>query len=163
MNQLRHFQSSAQTLLKALTLTSDEFEEVFKSTSFSIWDIDRNGVISVFEVFAGITMISGLSARDKFRCDIYVVLFFLFDFNNENKITLCDLQVLCHLSVLSVCKIFGYFSDIGPHEILEITVGFPEYEKIDLATMLDFCMNQPNITSFISICERLTNLNKAYD
>ena len=75
---------------------------------------------------------------------------------------MCDLQVLCHLSVLSVCKIFGYFHDIGTHEIVELTSDLPENSKIDLATMLEFCIHHKSIGLFLHTCERLSAANQEH-
>lgn len=68
LNQLRHFYSVIQNLLKSLTLTAEEFTEIFKCECFSIWDIDNNGLISPLEVMAGLAMLSNTPAKDKFKC-----------------------------------------------------------------------------------------------
>jgi hypothetical protein len=161
LNKLREYYSTIQNLLKSVTMNSEEFEETFKCRCFSIWDIDNNGVIGVFEVLAGLTMISKASARDKFQCKFYAVLFNLFDFNNEDSITVCDLQVLFHLSVLSVCKIFGHFKDISPHEAIELTAGFRSDVKINLNVMLEFCLSNQTVLHFLSVCERLSHSNQS--
>ena len=160
LNNLSHYHSKSQNLLKSLTFTTEEFEEIFQCTGFSIWDIDNNGIVSVFEVLAGLTLLSNTSTIDKLRCNYKIVLFSLFDFNRENLISTCDLQVLLHLSFLSVCKIFGYFKDIGTHEITELTNAFHSNVKIQLGTMVEFCMNNEQIMHFIIICERLSAQNR---
>lgn len=84
----------------------------------------------------------------------------MFDFNKEHEITICDLQVILHLSVLSICKIFGYFKDIGTHDITEITRGYDSNSKIDLPEMLEICLKNSSILYFLSICDILRTSNR---
>lgn len=71
LNRLRGFYSNVQNLLKSFVINSEEFEEIFKCRSFSIWDNDANGLINPLEVIAGITMLSNTSSKDKFQCIFY--------------------------------------------------------------------------------------------
>jgi hypothetical protein len=68
LNQLRVFHSTLQNVLKSLTMTSEEFEEIFKCRCFNVWDTDANGLINPLEVIAGLTLISNTSSKDKFQC-----------------------------------------------------------------------------------------------
>ena len=100
-------------------------------------------------------MLSNTSPKDKFQCDNYLVLFGLFDFNGEGEITICDLKLIIHLSLLSVCKIFGHSNDMGMNEENEITANRELNSKINLNDMMTICSQHPHVTYFMNICEIL--------
>ena len=100
-------------------------------------------------------MLSNTSSKDKFQCNSYKVLFGIFDFNREGEITICDLKLLIHLCILSVCKIFGHSNDMGLNEENEITTNRDLNSKINLNEMLIICSQHPSVTYFLNICEIL--------
>jgi hypothetical protein len=79
----------------------------------------------------------------------------LFDFNREGEITICDLKLIIHLSLQSICKIFGHSGDLGMNEENEITLNRTLNSKINLHEMITICGQHPHVTYFLNICEIL--------
>ena len=84
----------------------------------------------------------------------------MFDFNSEASISVSDLQVLCHLSLLSDCKIFGYFKDITPNYVIEITQEFEANTKIEFEELQNFCEKNEIAAYFFAVCDRLSQSNQ---
>jgi hypothetical protein len=62
-------------------------------TEFLIFDTDGDGLIDSFELFLTLILLSKADARDKIR-----FIFEMFDFNDEEFMTIDHLKIACELS-----------------------------------------------------------------
>ena len=77
-------------------MDSTEFEHIFgeNDNSFIIWDIDKNGLVDVLEVFSGLVVFSSSNLEDKVR-----FLYEIFDLNEENLIESIDVEFIVYTAL----------------------------------------------------------------
>ena len=98
-----------------------QFQTIFGLTenSFPVWDIDKNGLIDAFELFAGLIICSIAKIDDKVR-----FLFEIFDLNEVGFLEIIDVQFMLYSVLSSTFKIFGIKREIDVNELSDVVDSY---------------------------------------
>ena len=68
--KLREFFGSFKSVCDNFFIDLTEFEQIFgaSESSFVVWDVDKNGLIDILELFSGLILFSDSKFEDKIRC-----------------------------------------------------------------------------------------------
>ena len=160
MPRLREFYGSFKSVCDNLRIDLTEFEQIFgaNESSFQIWDTDENGYIDSLELFSGLTLMSNSEFEKKIECKLHdqlLVLFHLFDFNEEGKLTLRELEFLIDCSMLSIFKIYNVKADLDRENIASfIYNNFSEGTEITCKRLLTWCSKSSEFQKFFKIVKK---------
>lgn len=165
-------------------LSIEEFQEIIKSALlehlgitervlnidtdkvFRIFDNDENNLVDSLEFLSSFAMLSGMTPEEKIR-----YLFAMYDFDETSMLTL-DEMVLAFRSTLSGLSKVSHIDPPTESEVEKIVVqafesirksnssstsenSFPTSEGIDKEAFLSFCLNTPEVISWIEYFDDL--------
>ncbi len=154
--QLHEYRSRYINLSQSFAICEEEFKEIFQIDflTFSVWDLNNDGLIEALEVFSGLALFSSSVLQDRLQCIFYSVLFNLFDFNFESSISRNDLQLMLYSCLNSAYKILGIAQDIPTHECIScVSHHFPTNIRISFDDFSEFCRSNDSITQVLTESE----------
>lgn len=159
---LRQYHGSFKSICDTFAINLNEFQQIFPKMGnygalFNIWDTDKNGLIDVLELFAGLILFAN-SAR--FEDKIYF-LFDIFDFNELNSLSIIDLEFMLISCANATFKIYQIGKEVNEEEINQFLQNdFSDDLRINISQMLKWCAEKPEITEFMSLIKRTPPLSK---
>ena len=123
---------------------------------FTAFDTDKNEVVDMLEVFAGLAILSASELSDRLACDMYPVLFELVDFNAEGWVAGTDLLLMLHCCVTAVFKL----AKLGLRQFLTevasvVEERFAMDQKVTLRQVSDLVSSNTKVGSFLQSLQRL--------
>ena len=124
--KLREFHGSFKSVCDNFSIDESEFAHIFNCdyNVFKMWDTDENGLIDALEIFSGLILFTTAKFNDKIRCkcflkncDVYLVLFDLFDFNELSSLAIIDIEFMINCCLNSTFKMYQINTDVDDGEI----------------------------------------------
>ena len=119
-------------------------------SSFRIWDEEKFGLLDAFEIFSGLIIYSKALFKEKMK-----FLFEMFDLNEENFITLTELEFLLNTTLTSIFKITNMNEEIIEKEISNfVSENFFEDVKLKFCDYYKWSLRNKYIWRFMKILKQ---------
>ena len=119
-------------------------------SSFRIWDKEKSGLLDAFEIFSGLIIYSKALFKEKTK-----FLFEMFDLNEENFITLTELEFLLNTTLTSIFKITNMDDEIIEKEITNfVSENFFQDVNLKFSDFYKWSLRNKYIWRFMKILKQ---------